>query len=921
MMKVSTTTIPGIKFSGCIVSMLLCLGNGAICPEINDPGSSCSQGCWLISSESSSNDKCQPVGVGYFSPNNDNDRYPCEPGSFSNTETAASCRSCPAGSYAYKEGMTGCDLCPPSTYSAEPQSTYCLECEALFYDGDGSVNIQVFNGISYCLSAAMLDGSSTTYTRPVTQYPVQESSTTEQPTDPPSLQTITLSPTTTAVTTDPTQEPSTMIPTTTYPSTVDETLSPTHDATTQVSNTNGNASSAFVDTAAFPFVDGLSCDLDDNEYYIWHGRCRECPSQLVAMLYPLWIFLFLVSVIVVSGYYLKCCICVDIFWLGLEYVQYLYLLGLTPLTSLTPILQKLYGVLSIFALDLDAGLSLQCVMENFSIGPTGEQIFGLCIPIFVFMVLSAMSKLLSKDGYPVTRWMTIGLYLGYTKLFMTSLEAMRCSLPSPGSSSWFCGDELLGSILGSVGMFSYGIAFPVWLLLHLRRSVINDDQNSSQAWVQEVFPFQNTCWWWIGFWMARKAVLAVFIVVFVDRSPTIILTALLVTLMLSEVLQRIHLSCATPETESKEVDGAQKKDSYRQGSHRLWFQAAYVDLTLQVCLCLLTAMTFIFFALSAEDTKTLGILFLVLFFSSGIYWIMALCHCRRNCVCHENDGAENENNGTIGQECQDKAAENQSTADTKTIAVSMGNDDVTEPSKFVSDTCREAEKSCTDNLKDCPNDKIKFEQVKHKESDEVAKRPNVLAKWLRKCSPTKQPAVQSSGKKTALDNAADDDISEEILFDGDESTLSSKNDQQEDCQDWVGGDNASVDSATLEEVRWEDEDGKTIDPRVGDWIDAETGETVVYEDENNSGEFVGKCVPSYRGNNGAAEDVFRKKTLADENSIDDCEDNVQNHHGRQILETKTTDSGDTLVFERSGTHAEPSSWGKQKFSPVYQPPN
>jgi hypothetical protein len=71
-----------------------------------------------------------------------------------------------------------------------------------------------------------------------------------------------------------------------------------------------------------------------------------------------------------------------------------------------------------------------------------------------------------------------------------------------------------------------------------------------------IFLFQTTSWWWTGFWMGRQGliVLGLLIVIFCDQSPTIILTALLVALMLSKILQCAQPIATTPSEESNKYN-------------------------------------------------------------------------------------------------------------------------------------------------------------------------------------------------------------------------------------------------------------------------------------------------------------------------------------------------------------------------------
>jgi hypothetical protein len=853
-----------------------------VCPLV-DSTSFCPQGCWHGSGITFSNGsrQCEPVGTGYFSPRNDDGRYPCAPGTFSNMETAEVCVSCPAGTHASVEGMDTCHVCPSSTYSAMPRSTSCSLCDPTHYSGDGANSVQVWNGNIYCVLSTIAPEAVT-----ITASPTASPS--KAPSNAPTHST-------TAPTDAPFAIPSTNTPSPTFTSGPGESGAPT--ATNNSTNNgsiggddglNGNST-----LNAFPFT---GCAGDDE--FEWHGSCRQCPSTLSAMLHPVWIFLFLATVISLLCYLPPCCI--GIFWLGLEYLQYLYLLGLTPL-SWTAILQKTFGILSIFALDLDASFSLQCLIDNFDISPTGDQILMLCLPVLVWMILCAISRLLSTEGIPITRWATIGLYLGYAKLLLTSLEAIRCT-----PSSWFCRDQLFASIVGVLGIVGYGVGFPVWFLWNLRRSA---NEKSSYGWMQTTFPFQTTCWWWIGFWMVRKAVIVVLIAIFHDQSPTIILTTLLVALMLSEILQRSQPTAATAG-ESNKCSNNQGKDDDESSSYQ-WLQAPNVDLTLQSCMILLTALSFVCFAVSVENALGLGIFFLVVFIPSMIYWILALCHCHFSCQCCDKDKStgsgvtmENEYNKTMNMPKRSIQS-----------AISMGDGEApTELSSpiFVPPSLSMVPHpgSSDEDYDNIDND-VDLEEADTAvaaRDDDVDNRAS-LAGWTEIESEEDRVAVTHSdlsgsldkrsisrqSSKNTLDGVIREDNSHPVIFD-DDMTLSS---QEE------GEDNAS-----LEEIWIDEATGLPVDPRTGDWTDAGTGfrATTSYNNETDQNDVDHDEIEYEDISCGEA---LRTQQWADKMGIQVGDDDEYS------TETTDNDNGDTLALEPYH-RAEPFTWGVRQ-SAAYQP--
>ena len=78
-----------------------------MCPIV-PAGALCPQGCWhecgLIHGDGSCS--CVPSGVGQHSPRNDNCKYLCGMGTYSNIDGTELCSSCPAGTHASTAGGT-----------------------------------------------------------------------------------------------------------------------------------------------------------------------------------------------------------------------------------------------------------------------------------------------------------------------------------------------------------------------------------------------------------------------------------------------------------------------------------------------------------------------------------------------------------------------------------------------------------------------------------------------------------------------------------------------------------------------------------------------------------------------------------------------------------------------------------------------
>ena len=143
--------------------------------------SRCSGGFWTPAAADPHHQPCQPVGHGYYSPNNDNRRYPCPLGTYSNQLNAVTCEECPAGTFSNTAtavpsssssssltagllspplgatapgGAVTCEPCASGTYTPLPSSVICLSCDPSHYDGFGSdYGYQdVVNGTVYCVA-------------------------------------------------------------------------------------------------------------------------------------------------------------------------------------------------------------------------------------------------------------------------------------------------------------------------------------------------------------------------------------------------------------------------------------------------------------------------------------------------------------------------------------------------------------------------------------------------------------------------------------------------------------------------------------------------------------------------------------------------------------------------------------------------
>jgi hypothetical protein len=113
----------------------------------------CPSGCWNSNGVVGSDGTryCHPVSRGFYSLVNNDDRYPCEPGYYSNQDAADICEPCPWGTYAPQIESKTCTPCPPGSYNPYFGSDWCSTCDQGIYDGTGSDFTLSVGGIRYCL--------------------------------------------------------------------------------------------------------------------------------------------------------------------------------------------------------------------------------------------------------------------------------------------------------------------------------------------------------------------------------------------------------------------------------------------------------------------------------------------------------------------------------------------------------------------------------------------------------------------------------------------------------------------------------------------------------------------------------------------------------------------------------------------------
>lgn len=83
----------------------------------------CPGGCYRARSE-----ECMEVGLGYFSPNNDDERHKCLPGFFSNSTHAEACLECASGSMSSAFASEKCTPCPSGSFQGFAGKWWCVPC-------------------------------------------------------------------------------------------------------------------------------------------------------------------------------------------------------------------------------------------------------------------------------------------------------------------------------------------------------------------------------------------------------------------------------------------------------------------------------------------------------------------------------------------------------------------------------------------------------------------------------------------------------------------------------------------------------------------------------------------------------------------------------------------------------------------------
>ena len=344
--------------------------------------------------------------------------------------------------------------------------------------------------------------------------------------------------------------------------------------------------------------------------------------------------------------------------IGIEYLQLIYLLGIVHVPW-ADILKQAFRILSIFSLDIDAAVPLQCYL---GVPPQLNHVLVLMLPVLLFMVPYLLLRIYQATGRTteaytklrlqrVKYWLAIGTFIGCGKLLFTSFEAIGCSTLQDedfidNEIDWFCisSNNVTGSLVslvGVTGFLGYGVAFPWWFIQSLSTTHQVDRNNESQAshefttaitdinhWTKFFLrPFQAKSWWWSGFLLGRKCVLVVIIFILQDE-PFLTLTFVMVLLMISEAIQQRKSPIWHNHDESEGL--TPKHDGEASPPRRRIWKLSTIDLVLHCCLMFAITLGMFFLAIPEESGLVrfaMTITFFAVMGGSLTYLILAFCCC------------------------------------------------------------------------------------------------------------------------------------------------------------------------------------------------------------------------------------------------------------------------------------------------------
>ena len=418
---------------------------------------------------------CDPVGVGHYSLNNDNERRACPRATFSNITEAATCQSCPRDTYNDLKGQEVCKPCPPGTHT------------------DGQIGQDALADCSL-IPSPMPTPMPSRLPITITPHPSMRPSSFPSGSNPsfePSHAAL-LSPT-------PSVDPTTDSISLTRPSSTPsarhvESPLPTRPFTIPPTSSNQPPSAIEPTESAIPTSPPTSTSLD-------------CPSTTTFVLRIIAMVAVFTSLVI--AYRQLPSRTPALFYIGLDYLQLLSFLGTNAPFTWPKVVDSILSALAVFNFHLDAALPLGCMLST---SRETEILLFLLMPLIVLGVganISLINTTCSRGRTFADKFAGIAFgwfYFGYLRFTSSSFGAM---VGSTGA-----GPDRMLTIVGAIAFKVYGISFPLLVARSLfkqqTRYGIKSVQigESTNALMQRYWllcgPFQSKRWYWSVVVLTRK---------------------------------------------------------------------------------------------------------------------------------------------------------------------------------------------------------------------------------------------------------------------------------------------------------------------------------------------------------------------------------------------------------------------------------
>ncbi len=435
----------------------------------------------------------------------------------SSSKLVKAAKICEPGYFSLTENGSHCEVCPPGTFSEVRGAEFCTPCLDTIYRGEGANAAELWNGDLYCFHSGSTDDDDD----------ILDSYSGD------ALPRRTFA--------APSSSPSSVISKSNIPFSPTEAFLSTPDIETKQGGT-------VTQDELHSSIPSSDQGLEKNSFEM-HGRLHQCSEIREMIAYPILVIIFLIMLIVVLEFILPVNFATYA-WLAVEYLQMLYLIGISS-GSWSPAARFLFHkILPVFAIDFNESFSLKCIMgDNLPQIEAADQLMVLSLPLLFFIVSTFLTKI-SKNRIvieqTVSRWMAVLLYVGYLKLVLSSLETLKFpkSLSAEPLSDWVNSNLFYSTLGGIAGLIFYGLIFPIWFLQGVyRRNLLNltladDREENEEGGIQDskrkkyikrknqifmtlgTLPIdcQQTVWWWPGIWMMRKLALSIIWYIFPDEQ-------------------------------------------------------------------------------------------------------------------------------------------------------------------------------------------------------------------------------------------------------------------------------------------------------------------------------------------------------------------------------------------------------------------